>query len=56
MIYTATAYTVESLPNGYNISSDVNPSGTTNPTLTLIRGGSYTFNVNQLYISLISIK
>ena len=47
IIYTAGAYTVESLPNGYNISSDVNPAGTTNPTLTLIRGGTYTFNVNQ---------
>ena len=48
IVYTATAYAVESLPNGYNISSDVNPSGATNPTLTLIRGGTYTFNINQL--------
>ena len=47
IVYTATDYTVESLPNGYNISSDVNPNGTTNPTLTLIRGGTYTFIVNQ---------
>ena len=47
IVYTATDYTVTSLPNGYNISSDVNPSGSTNPTLTLIRGGTYTFTVNQ---------
>ena len=47
IVYTATDYTVQSLPNGYNISSDVNPAGTTNPTLTLIRGGTYTFTVNQ---------
>ena len=47
IVYTAEAYTVQSLPNGYNISSDINPAGTTNPTLTLIRGGTYTFNVNQ---------
>ena len=47
IVYTATDYNVQSLPNGYNISSDVNPGGTTNPTLTLIRGGTYTFTVNQ---------
>jgi len=47
IVYTATDYTVQSLPNGYKISSDVNPGGTTNPTLTLIRGGTYTFTVNQ---------
>ena len=47
IVYTAADYTVESLPNGYNISSDVNPDGATNPTLTLIRGGTYTFTVNQ---------
>ncbi len=47
IVYTATDYTVTSLPNGYNISSDVNPGGSTNPTLTLIRGGTYTFTVNQ---------
>jgi len=47
IVYTAADYTVESLPNGYNISSDINLAGTTNPTLTLIRGGTYTFNVNQ---------
>jgi hypothetical protein len=47
IVYTATDYNVQSLPNGYNISSDVNPAGTTNPTLTLIRGGTYTFTVNQ---------
>ena len=47
IVYTATDYTVTSLPNGYNVSSDINPGGSTNPTLTLIRGGTYTFTVNQ---------
>ena len=47
IIYTSTSYTVDDTSNGYNISSDVNPTGTTNPTLTLIRGGTYTFAVNQ---------
>lgn len=47
IIYTATDYTVQDNSNGYDISSDINPTGTTNPTLTLIRGGTYTFNVNQ---------
>jgi len=47
IVYNASEYTVEDLPNGYNISSDVNPDGSTNPSLTLIRGGTYTFTVNQ---------
>ena len=47
-VYDATSYLVESLPNGYNISSDVNPIGSTNPSLTLLRGGTYSFTVTQL--------
>lgn len=47
IVYNATTFSVEDLPNGYNISSDVNPAGSTNPTITLIRGGTYTFTVNQ---------
>jgi len=47
IVYNASDYTVADLPNGYNISSDINPGGTTNPSLTLIRGGTYTFTVNQ---------
>jgi len=47
IVYNASDYTVVDLPNGYNISSDINPSGSTNPSLTLIRGGTYTFTVNQ---------
>jgi hypothetical protein len=47
VVYNASAYTVQDSPNAYNISSDVDPAGSANPTLTLIRGGSYTFNVGQ---------
>ena len=47
IVYTATNYIVSDLPNGYNVASDVNPAGSTNPTITLIRGGTYTFTVNQ---------
>jgi hypothetical protein len=47
VIYNTSDYTVTSLPNGYNIASDINPSGSINPSLTLIRGGTYTFTVNQ---------
>ena len=47
IVYNISDYTVTSLPNGYNIASDVNPSGSTNPSLTLIRGGTYKFAVNQ---------
>ena len=47
IVYNATSYTVTDEPNAYNIASDVNPSGSANPTITLIRGGTYTFTVNQ---------
>lgn len=48
-VYYANDYNVFNQPNGYNIvpvTSDVN-TGSTNPTLTLLRGGTYTFAVNQ---------
>lgn len=48
-VYYANDYVVYNLSNGYNIvpvTSDVN-TGSTNPTLTLLRGGTYTFAVNQ---------
>jgi len=47
IVYNVSDYVVTDLPNGYNISSDVNPSGSTNPSLTFIRGGTYTFTVDQ---------
>ena len=47
VVYNTSDYVVTDLPNGYNISSDVNVAGATNPSLTFIRGGTYTFTVNQ---------
>lgn len=47
VVYNAQDYTVVDDPNAYIISSDINPSGSANPTLTLIRGGTYSFTVNQ---------
>ena len=47
IVYNTSDYIVTDLPNGYNISSDTNPAGATNPSLTFIRGGTYTFTVNQ---------
>jgi len=47
IIYNIANYTITDAANGYDVSSDVNPAGSTNPTLTLIRGGTYTFSVNQ---------
>ena len=46
-VYNSGAYVVTSLPNGYEISSDTDPIGSINPSLTLLRGGTYTFQVNQ---------
>lgn len=40
-------YVVTDLPNGYNISELGSGAGAVNPTLTLLRGGVYTFTVNQ---------
>jgi hypothetical protein len=47
IVYNVQDYNVKDDPNAYTISSDINPNGSANPTLTLIRGGSYTFTVNQ---------
>ena len=46
-VYSATEYIVDSVVNGYNIYSSTGISGATNPTLTLLRGGTYTFAVSQ---------
>ena len=47
VVYTSDNYTVQDLPNGYLLSSDTQPAGSINPTITLLRGGSYTFSVSQ---------
>ena len=47
IVYNAQDYTVVDDPNAYIISSNINPNGSANPTLTLIRGGTYSFTVNQ---------
>lgn len=47
VIYDTVNFTVVDQANDYLISSDINPVGTPNPTLTLLRGGTYTFNVDQ---------
>jgi hypothetical protein len=47
-IFNTDDYIVIDNVNGYDISSIISPQGgTTNPTLTLLRGGVYTFTVNQ---------
>ena len=48
-VYYANDYAVYDLPNGYNIIplTSADSLGSTNPTLTLLRGGTYTFAVNQ---------
>ena len=48
-VFSANDYNVFDLPSGYNIVpvTASTSSGTTNPTLTLLRGGTYTFAVNQ---------
>lgn len=48
-VYYANDYAVYDLPNGYNIVplTSADSLGSTNPTLTLLRGGTYTFAVNQ---------
>ena len=47
IVYQNQNYVVTDLPNGYSISLAGAGSGSTNPTLTLLRGGTYTFAVNQ---------
>ena len=46
-IYSSNDYVVTDVGNGYDISPVGSASGTTNPTLVLLRGGSYTFAVDQ---------
>jgi hypothetical protein len=46
-VYNATDYIITSTPNGYLVTATGQLQGATNPSLTLLRGGTYTFNVNQ---------
>ena len=48
-VFSSNDYIVNSLPNGYNVVSltSQESAGSTNPTITLLRGGTYTFAVNQ---------
>jgi len=46
-VYSESAYIVTDVVNGYNITVDSQAQGVTNPTITLLRGGTYTFAVNQ---------
>jgi|694.fasta_scaffold01030_38 hypothetical protein len=46
-VYNATDYIITSTPNGYLVTATGQSQGSTNPSLTLLRGGTYTFNVNQ---------
>jgi hypothetical protein len=45
-VFSKENYTVTDLPNGYSIAAGAG-AGTINPTLTLLRGGTYTFSVSQ---------
>jgi hypothetical protein len=47
IVYNSAAYVVQSLPNEYLISSETLTTPSSNPSLTLLRGGTYTFTVNQ---------
>ena len=46
-VFATNDYVVTDLPNGYNIRALGAGAGTLNPTLTLLRGGTYRFLVNQ---------
>ena len=46
-VYNATDYIVTSTPNGYLITADGAAQGSINPSITLLRGGTYRFSVNQ---------
>jgi hypothetical protein len=48
-VFYSNDYVVYDLPNGYNIVplTSADNLGSTNPTLTLLRGGTYSFAVNQ---------
>ena len=47
IVYNAVNFTVTDEANDYLIYSDINPVATPNPTLTLLRGGTYSFNIDQ---------
>jgi hypothetical protein len=47
IVYNTVNYTVVSGGDDYLISSDLNPLSIPNPTITLLRGGTYTFAVDQ---------
>jgi hypothetical protein len=46
-VFNATNYTITSTSNGYIITADGQTQGSTNSSITLLRGGTYQFNVNQ---------
>jgi hypothetical protein len=46
-VFTENQYIVTSLPSAYNIRAVGTGTGTNNPTITLLRGGRYTFLVDQ---------
>ena len=46
-VFSTSDYIVTDTPNAYNIKALGSATGTNNPTLTLLRGGSYRFAVNQ---------
>ena len=46
-VFTTNEFIVTDLPNAYSIRALGSSSGSLNPTITLIRGGTYTFVVNQ---------
>ena len=46
-IFSSSDYVVTDLSNGYNIRTTGTGAGSINPTITLLRGGTYNFYVNQ---------
>ena len=46
-VYSNQQYVITDLPNGYQVSIQNQVGSSINPTLTLLRGGTYTFTVNQ---------
>ena len=47
VVYTTNDYIVTDSANGYSIKEVGTDAGSINPTLTLLRGGTYTFQVDQ---------
>ena len=47
IVYNSSNYHVQSDPNQFIITSETDSTPSINPTLTLLRGGTYTFTVNQ---------